>query len=40
MYIKDAERGSDSDLADFFRRAQEASRRGAGQGKDLLKQRL
>ena len=39
-YIKDSERGSDSDLADFFRRAQDASRRGAAQGKDLLKQRL
>jgi hypothetical protein len=39
-YIKDAERGGDSDLADFFRRAQDASRRGAELGKDLLKQRL
>jgi hypothetical protein len=39
-YIKDAERESDSDLADFFRRAQEASRKGAEQGKDLLRKRL
>jgi hypothetical protein len=39
-YIGDAERDGDSDLADFFRRAQDASRRGAEQGKDLLRQRL
>jgi hypothetical protein len=39
-YIQDAEREGDSDLADFFRKAQEASRRGAEQGKDLLRQRL
>jgi hypothetical protein len=39
-YVGDAERDGDSDLADFFRRAQEASRRGAEQGKDLLRQRL
>ena len=39
-YIADAERGGDNELADFFRRAQEASRRGAEQGKELLKQRL
>jgi hypothetical protein len=39
-YIADAERDGDSDLADFFRRAQDASRRGAEQGKDLLRQRL
>ena len=31
-YIQDAEREDDSDLADFFRRAQEASRKGAGAG--------
>jgi hypothetical protein len=40
IYIKDAERENDSDLADFFRRAQEASRKGAEQGKDLLRKRL
>jgi hypothetical protein len=39
-YVQDAERDGDSDLADFFRRAQDASRRGAEQGKDLLRQRL
>jgi hypothetical protein len=39
-YIGDAEREDDSDLADFFRRAQEASKRGAEQGKELLKKRL
>jgi hypothetical protein len=39
-YIADAERDGDSDLAGFFRRAQDASRRGAEQGKDLLRQRL
>jgi hypothetical protein len=39
-YIEDAQREGDSDLADFFKRAQEASRRGADQGKDLLRQRL
>jgi hypothetical protein len=39
-YIKDAERDGDSELADFFRRAQEASRRGGEQGKQLLKKRL
>lgn len=39
-YIKDAERSGDSELAEFFRRAQEASRRGAEQGKELLAKRL
>ncbi|MEA2352440.1 MAG: hypothetical protein QOH38_331 [Thermoleophilaceae bacterium] len=39
-YVQDAERDGDSDLADFFRRAQEASKRGAEQGKELLKKRL
>jgi hypothetical protein len=39
-YIQDAEREDDSDLAAFFRRAQEASRRGAEQGKELLGKRL
>ena len=39
-YVHDAERDGDSDLADFFRRAQEASKRGAEQGKELLKKRL
>jgi hypothetical protein len=39
-YIQDAERDGDSDLADFFRRAQGASRKGAEEGKQLLKSRL
>ena len=39
-YIGDAKRDGDSDLADFFRRAQSTSRKGAEQGKDLLRQRL
>jgi hypothetical protein len=39
-YIEDAERADDSELAEFFRRAQEASRKGAEQGKGLLRSRL
>ena len=39
-YIQDAEREGDNDLADFFRRAQGASRKGAEEGKGLLKERL
>jgi hypothetical protein len=39
-YIQDAERDGDQELADFFRRAQDASRRGSEQGKELLKKRL
>jgi hypothetical protein len=39
-YIQDAERDSDSELADFFRRAQAESRKGAEQGKAMLRQRL
>ena len=39
-YIADAEEGGDRDLADFFRRAQDASRRGAEEGKKLLASRL
>lgn len=39
-YIQDAEREGDSDLAGFFRRAQETSRKGAEQGKDQLRKRL
>ena len=39
-YIQDADREGDSDLAEFFRKAQETSRRGAEQGKALLKSRL
>jgi hypothetical protein len=39
-YIQDADRDGDSELADFFRRAQDASRRGGEQGKALLRSRL
>jgi hypothetical protein len=39
-YIQDAEREGDSDLADFFRRAQEASKKGGEKGKELLAKRL
>ncbi len=39
-YIQDAESDGDSELADFFRRAQDASRKGGEQGKELLKKRL
>jgi hypothetical protein len=39
-YIQDAERDGDSELADFFRRAQAESRKGAEQGKQLLRSRL
>ena len=39
-YIQDAERDGDSELADFFRRAQGESRKGADQGKALLRSRL
>ena len=40
VYIKDAERAGDKELADFFRRAQTESRKGAEQGKKLLASRL
>jgi hypothetical protein len=39
-YIADAERGQDAELADLFRRAQDASRRGAEESKRLLGSRL
>ena len=39
-YIKDAKDDGDDELADFFKRAQEASRRGGEQGKALLKKRF
>jgi hypothetical protein len=39
-YIQDAERDGDGELAEFFRRAQEASRKGAEQGKEQLRKRL
>jgi hypothetical protein len=39
-YIQDAERERDNELAQFFRRAQAESRKGAEQGKELLAKRL
>lgn len=39
-YAQDAERDGDNELAEFFRRAQGESRKGAEQGKDLLRQRI
>jgi hypothetical protein len=39
-YIHDAERDGDTELAEFFRRAQAESRKGAEQGKQLLRARL
>ena len=40
VYIKDAERAGDNELAEFFRKAQADSRKGADQGKQLLAARL
>ncbi len=40
QYIQDAERDRDSDLADFFRRAQGESRKGGEQGKEQLRKRF
>lgn len=39
-YIADAERAGDDELAEFFRKAQHDSRKGAEQGKSFLKSRL
>src|SRR3954447_11121660 len=39
-YVGDAERAGDTELAEFFRRAQGESRKGAEQGKQLLASRL
>ena len=39
-YIKDAEREKDKELAEFFRKAQAESKKGAEQGKQLLAARL
>jgi hypothetical protein len=40
VYAQDAERDGDTELAEFFRRAQGESRKGAEQGKALLASRL
>ena len=39
-YIQDAEREKDKELAEFFRKAQTESRKGAEQGKKLMAARL
>jgi hypothetical protein len=39
-YIKDAERAGDDELATFFSKAQSESRKGAEEGKQLLRARL
>ena len=39
-YAQDAERAGDNELAEFFRRAQGESRKGADQAKQLLASRL
>jgi len=39
-YIQDADREGDSELADFFRKAQAESKKGADAGKAMLKSRL
>ena len=39
-YVRDAEQAGDQELAEFFRRAQDASRRGAEEGKKLLAARI
>jgi hypothetical protein len=40
QYAKDAEKEGDSELAEFFRRAQNESRKGGEQGKAQLAKRL
>jgi hypothetical protein len=39
-YVQDAERAGDTELAEFFRKAQGESRKGAEQGKQKLKERM
>lgn len=39
-YAQDAEKNGDSELADFFRKAQHESVKGGDKGKQLLKARL
>ena len=40
QYIQDAEREKDNELAEFFRKAQADSRKGAEMGKQLLAARI
>jgi hypothetical protein len=39
-YVQDAERDGDTELAEFFRKAQGVSRKGGELGKELLASRL
>ena len=39
-YARDAEREGDAELAEFFRKAQHESKKGAERGKELLRSRL
>ena len=40
IYAADAQRRGDTELAEFFRRAQTESRKGAEQGKRMLRTRI
>jgi hypothetical protein len=40
VFAQDADRSGDTELAEFFRKAQTESRKGAEQGKQLLATRL
>ncbi len=40
IYASDAQRRGDTELSEFFRRAQTESRKGAEQGKRMLRSRL
>lgn len=40
VYSRDAERSGDAEIAEFFKRAQHESQKGAEQAKALLAQRL
>lgn len=40
LYAQDAEREGDTQLSEFFRKAQHESRKGAEQGKELLRSRI
>jgi hypothetical protein len=39
-YVEDAERDGDTELVEFFKRAQAESRKGGEQGKQMLRSRL
>jgi hypothetical protein len=40
QYAEDAKRDGDNELAEFFKRAQGESRKGAEQGKEMLRKRF